>query len=182
MIHIIKNYIPQDCFEEKDKNYMLEAYNIFGDELFSRHPFFHFSASGVVFNETKTKVLFIYHKIYDSWGWMGGHMDGEYDFKNVAIKEIKEESGIENLILYKEDPISIEVLPVWMHIKNNEALSSHLHLNVSYAFIADEQSTLRVNTAETKGVKWIDIDILDDVVREDEMKPIYKKIIQRVIE
>lgn len=181
MIEIIKNYKPQNQFEEKDKNYMINAYDIFGDKLFYRPPFFHFSASGVVFNKTKTKVLFIYHKIYDSWGWMGGHMDGDFDFKKVALKEIKEESGIEDISFFTESPISIEVLPVWMHIKNDEALSSHLHLNVSYAFIADEENTLKVNHIETNGVKWINIDDLDEVVREEEMKPIYRKIIKRVI-
>ena len=41
----------------------------------------------------------IYHNIYKSWSWTGGHADGDSDLLNVAIRELKEETGVKNLKL-----------------------------------------------------------------------------------
>lgn len=182
MIKTIENYIPKDDFEIADKKFMLKAYQIFGKQLFNRFSFFHFSSSAVVVNENFDKVLFIYHKIYRSWGWMGGHMDGSHNFFQVSKKEILEESGIKEVKPLSKEPISIEILPVWSHYKNGEALSSHQHLNVTYAFIANEEDELTVNKTETKGVKWILISELDQYVNEKVMLPVYQKIIRRILD
>lgn len=180
MIKEIIKYNPQDPFEVSDKLYMIELFEEYGEKLFSRFKFFHFSASGIIFNKDYTKVLFIYHKIYNSWSWLGGHMDGETDFLEVALREMKEESGLKNVKPIKITPVSIEILPVWFHFKNDEALSSHQHLNVSYAFVADETEQLIVNKEETKGAKWILIEDLEKYVSEEQMLPVYNKIINRV--
>ena len=39
----------------------------------------HFTASAWVLNPSKDKVLMLYHNIYQSWSWSGGHADGEGD-------------------------------------------------------------------------------------------------------
>lgn len=181
MIKELLNYNPINKSEQEDKTYMLELFDIYKEKLFSRFKFFHFTASAVVFSEDLKQVLFIYHKIYDSWGWMGGHMDGEFSFLKVAIKEIKEESGIKDLKPIYDCPVSIEILPVWAHFKNNQYISSHQHLNLTYAFTASTKKVLVVNNKETLGVKWIKISKLEKYVTEKEMLPIYKKIIKRVI-
>ncbi len=38
----------------------------------------------------------IHHNIYNSWAWTGGHSDNEKDQLKVAIKELKEETGVKN--------------------------------------------------------------------------------------
>ncbi|HKL61266.1 MAG TPA: NUDIX domain-containing protein, partial [Acholeplasma sp.] len=127
------------------------------------------------------RVLMIYHKLYNSWSWTGGHMDGDLNFLEVATKEAKEETGLINLKLYSETPVSIESLPVWFHIKHDKPISSHLHLNVSYVFIASDTEKLILNAVETEGLKWILIKDLKDYVSEPDMIPIYEKIIKRVM-
>ena len=121
---------------------MLELFSQYGQKLFSRFKFFHFTASAFVFNESFTKILFVYHKIYDSWGWMGGHMDGLKDFHQVAKKEVFEESGLKVLKSIFNYPVSIEILPVWSHVKGKDYISAHQHLNVTYAFVANEKESL----------------------------------------
>ena len=37
----------------------------------------------------------VYHNIYDSWSWLGGHADGETDLLAVALREVKEETGLD---------------------------------------------------------------------------------------
>src|SRR5690554_2974851 len=113
MIKQLLDYKAKDKYEQIDKTYMVEVYETYKEKLFSRFKFFNFSSLAVVFNENYTKVLFIYHKIYDSWGWMGGHMDGLTYFYLLAKKEVNEESGIKNFKPIFNEPVSIEILPVW---------------------------------------------------------------------
>ena len=69
----------------------------------------HFTASAWVVNKTRDKVLMAYHNLYDSWAWLGGHADGEEDLLKVAIKEVKEESGLERVAPVTEEIFSVEI-------------------------------------------------------------------------
>ncbi len=60
----------------------------------NRSSIAHFTASAFVLNESHDKILGIYHKIYQSWGWVGGHADGNADLLAVAVKEVQEETGL----------------------------------------------------------------------------------------
>ena len=78
-------------------------------------------------------------------------------------------------------PFSIEVLTVDGHIKKNRYVNSHLHLNVTYLFEVDEDETLITNELETKGIKWIPIDELENEVSEIWfMENIYKKLLSKM--
>ena len=37
----------------------------------------------------------IYHNLYNSWAWTGGHADGEADLLAVAIKKLKRKQGLQ---------------------------------------------------------------------------------------
>jgi ADP-ribose pyrophosphatase YjhB (NUDIX family) len=74
---------------------------------------------------------------------------------------------------------SIEILPVWAHTKRGKAVGSHLHLNVSYLFEADDTLPLRICEDENSAVGWIEIDKLADSVSEPPMLPIYKRLLDR---
>ena len=95
----IEKYAPYNEQEAKDKETMLKYINTFDDVLTRNNEFAHFTASSWVVNKDRTKVLMIYHNIYKSWSWTGGHADGDSDLLNVAIRELKEETGVKNLKL-----------------------------------------------------------------------------------
>lgn len=181
MFEIISNYEPKDSFEIEDKKQFLQAISLFKEELVNRHPMMHFTASSIIFNETFDQMLMIYHKMYDSWSWTGGHLDGNMDFLEVAKKEAIEETGVSELKVISSSPVGIEALPVWFHVKRGLPVSSHMHLNVSFAFVASDKTKLIINHEETNGVRWIKISEYKKYVTEPEMFPIYDKIIKRVI-
>ena len=52
----------------------------------------------------------IHHNIYNSWGWTGGHADGDSDLIKVSIKEAKEETGIKEARPNNNDICSIDIL------------------------------------------------------------------------
>ena len=149
-----------------------------GERLLTRDcAYAHVTASSVIVNRARTKTLMAFHKIYQSWAWTGGHADGETDLLGVAMREAKEETGIEHLKLLGNGAASLEILPVWAHVKRGKAVGSHLHLNVSYVFEADDALPLRVAQDENSAVGWIEIDRLGEYVSEKDMLPTYRKLL-----
>lgn len=179
---LINEFIPLDDREVSDKKIFLELINLLNDDVLKRDTSFaHVTASIIVLNESLDKVLMVYHNIYDSWSWIGGHADGDSNLYKVALKELEEETGVKNVTPIKKDIISIEVLPVKSHTKHGKIVSPHLHLNTTFAFIAKENEPLRVKKDENSGVMWIEISELKNKVKEKDMIPIYEKIIERAI-
>ena len=179
-VEMLKRYKTASDQELKDLEFIIKAEEIFGDILTRENEFCHLTASSFVLNRDHTKVLCIYHNIYKSWGWMGGHADGEDDMLFVARKETREESSFEKFDLLGAGPISIEVLPVRGHVKNGKYISGHLHLNITYLFEADETDLIHISEGENSDVAWLEFDELLEKCSEDFMKPVYKKIIERV--
>ena len=94
LMESIRAYQPFNEQEEMDKSLILNWIET-QDDAFSRdNTVAHMTASAWVVNKDRSRVLMVYHNIYDSWSWLGGHADGETDLLAVAIREVKEEAGI----------------------------------------------------------------------------------------
>ena len=112
----IKSYIPWNEQEEVDREEILRA--LLQEDIFLRSSrLAHVTASAWTVNRERNRVLMAYHNIYHSWSWLGGHADGEEDLLSVAMREVKEESGIWNVIPVSEEIFSLEVLTVDGHEK-----------------------------------------------------------------
>ena len=116
------------------------------------------TASAWVVSPDRQKVLMAYHNLYDSWAWLGGHADGDADMLAVALKEVREESGLKNVRPLTEDIFSLEILAVTGHEKKGQFVSSHLHLNVTYLLEADPADPVRCKEDENKAVGWFTLD------------------------
>ena len=90
----LEKFVPYNEQEETDKRIMLKYLKDFDDVLTRQNEYGHFTSSAFILNKERTKLLMIYHKIYNSWAWTGGHSDGDNDLLYVAMKEAKEETGI----------------------------------------------------------------------------------------
>ena len=177
----IKKYVPYNEQEEKDKNTILKYMDAFEDTLTRNNEFGHFTASAWVVNKERTKVLMIYHNIYKSWAWTGGHADGESDLLSVAVREVKEETGVENVKVLDDDIFSLEIVCVNGHVKRGKYVSSHVHLNLTYLLEVDENETLRIKEDENSGVKWVPIDEVEAASNERWIKIIvYRKLNEKL--
>lgn len=172
----IEKYIPYNEQEESDKELMLEYIDKFEDVLTRKNKMCHFTASNWIVNKDRTKVLMIYHNIYKSWVWTGGHADGDSDLLHVAIKEAEEETGLNNLKLLSDGIYGLQILTVDSHIKRGKFVSSHLHLDCCFLLEANEEEKLRIKEDENSGVKWVEIDKVTKLTNEEKMKPIYTKL------
>jgi len=175
---VIQTYVPINDREQQDQKMILSYMDRFEEELLTReNGMAHFTASGFILNKNLTKTLMIHHNIYQSWGWTGGHVDGETDLLYAAMKEAREETGVKAIIPLNEQIQALDIIPVWPHEKKGEPISAHLHLNVTYFLLADESDPLTIKEDENSDVKWIPLDEVSSYCSEPEMMLIYNKLI-----
>ena len=166
----LEEFEPYNEQEEVDKKIILDYINNFDDTLTRQNKYGHFTSSAFVLNKERTKILMVYHKIYNSWAWPGGHSDGDSNLLNVAMKEAKEETGIKNVIPIFKNIYSIEIISVNGHEKSEKYISSHVHLNVTYLLEADENEKIHIKEDENSGVKWVPIDNVLDLTSETRVR------------
>ena len=176
----IAAYIPRDRQETEDQRLMLEYARRFPGTLLTReNELAHITASGFVVNADATKVLMAHHNIYRVWAWTGGHADGEGDLLSVALREAWEETGAEHIRPLSPRIASLDILPVWGHVKRGNYVPSHLHLNVSYLLTAEESGPLRICQGENSSVAWLPADRLLELTNEWQMDGVYTKLLAR---
>ena len=177
----IEKFIPYNEQEQVDKKIMLDYIRDFNDTLTRQNEYGHFTSSAFVLNKERTKMLMIYHKIYNSWAWVGGHSDGDSDLLYVAMKEAKEETGIKNVAPISNNIYSLEIINVNGHEKRGKYVGSHVHLNVTYLLETDENEEIHIKEDENSGVKWVPIDEVLNVTSEIWVRDrVYTKIIEKM--
>lgn len=175
IISDVELYIPKNAQEAADKVLILNYLKRNNDALLRSNLAAHLTVSAFIFDETFTHVVFGYHKIYDSFGWLGGHADGNSNLPAVALKEAREETSLMSLKLYSEDIFIIDVIYVHNHIKNGDYVSDHLHLNITYLLVADKAEVPHHNPHEHKAVRWFTLKDSLAAVNESRMMPVYLK-------
>lgn len=154
----IRNYAPFNAQEAADKAMILDFLSKNDDAFYRTNLVAHMTASAWVVNPSRDRVLMVYHKIYDSWSWTGGHADGDENLARVALREVQEETGVRSARLLTDDIFSLESLTVDGHEKHGAYVPSHLHLNVTYLLEADDTDPLTVCEEENSGVRWFGLD------------------------
>ncbi|MBQ8590568.1 MAG: NUDIX hydrolase [Firmicutes bacterium] len=179
LLEKIINYVPKNSQEEGDKEQMLQFMREHPDCLERTNLTGHVTTSIWTVNPERTKTLMVYHNIYDSWSWIGGHADGEEGLHNVALRELTEETGVRNARLVSEDIFSLETLGVNGHVKKGVWIPSHVHFNITYLAEADENEVLCSQEDENSAVRWWNFEEALKVSTEPWMvEHVYKKLIE----
>lgn len=91
-------YVPANDTEAQDKKEFLEQWTLLGDVFWQRPDAGHVTVSAMVLNPAMDAMLMVYHNIYQSLSWTGGHADGSQALLQKAAEEAREETGIQELI------------------------------------------------------------------------------------
>lgn len=177
-IRAIEDYNPTNEQEMQDKKVILNYIDHFGDNVLLReNEIAHITSSGFVMNKDLDKVLLVHHNIRNVWAWTGGHADGDEDLLYVSIKEAIEETGITNVFPLTKRIASLDILPVYGHIKKSKYVNTHLHLSIAYVLIADESAAVQICSEENSGVEWFSIERFTEKYFDSSDVYLYKKLI-----
>jgi len=158
-LELIQEYNPANEQEAQDKKVILNYIEDYRHNVLLRdNKIAHITSSGFIMNKALDKVLLVHHNIRDAWAWTGGHMDGDEDLLYVSLKEAAEETGIIHLHPLTSQIATIDILPVFGHVKKSNYVNAHLHLSIGFVLIADENHEVRICPEENSGVEWFSID------------------------
>lgn len=130
----------------------------------------HFTVTTTIIH--KNKVLLHFHKSLKKWLPIGGHIDRDELPEEAAIREAKEEAGLD-IQLYDPDK-KIEVkdvrqLKMPMHIMLHNINAFHQHIDLAY-YATTETFNLEPEKGETKNLRWFTKDEIEKEKMPDNAK------------
>jgi 8-oxo-dGTP pyrophosphatase MutT (NUDIX family) len=105
-------------------------------------------------------VLLTHHRKLGRWLQLGGHADGDEDALRVALREAREESGLDVA------PVSSRLFDVDVHeIPARGPDPVHLHYDLRFAIRAIASEAFRVSD-ESHALRWVSIDRIRTLTEE----------------
>lgn len=119
----------------------------------------------IVFN---SKVLLRKHEKYNLWLGVGGHIELNEDPNQAAVREVKEEVGLD-VVLFSRDMINSEYnqagykeLIVPRFLNRHEVKPGHEHIDLCYFAKATSDYTTEQENEKSQGLKWFTLEELND--------------------
>lgn len=136
----------------------------------------HFTATTFILDGKK--VLLIYHKKLQKWLPPGGHLNPNELPSEGAIREAKEETGL-NIALIPQENIWIEMrfnggsierpyLCLLEHIPKINGEEAHQHIDLIYVG-KPISGRIKHNSDETDGIRWFTLPELDVLEKDVEI-------------
>ncbi|MFG3504241.1 NUDIX hydrolase [Streptomyces sp. NPDC047821] len=110
----------------------------------------HLTASALVVDPSRGRVLLTLHKKLGMWLQMGGHCEpGDETVAAAALREATEESGIPGLTLTAGGPVRLDRHPI--------PAPCHWHLDVQYLAVAPPDAVEAISD-ESLDLRWFGYD------------------------
>ncbi|MFF2521609.1 NUDIX hydrolase [Streptomyces liangshanensis] len=115
----------------------------------------HVTASALVIDPERGKVLLTLHRKLNMWLQMGGHCEpGDTTLAGAALREATEESGIPDLTLLPVGPVQLD--------RHAIPAPCNWHLDVQYAALAPAGALERISD-ESLDLRWFGFEEAADV-------------------
>ncbi len=130
----------------------------------------HITGSAWIVDLDRVYVLLTHHLKLGKWLQLGGHADGDPDVLAVALREAREESGLEEI-----RPVSKGIFDVDVHrIPPRGDEKEHFHFDVRYLLEADRKHPLRM-TPESRGLAWVRLGEVESLTNEESVLRMVRK-------
>lgn len=132
------------------------------------------SAGAVVFRKENKSILFllIYSRRNKIWGFPKGHIEQGENEKSTALREIKEETGLEDLKFID----SFREEDIYEAMSNREPFKGQTIEKHSIYFLYEaENKNVTVDSHEIADYRWLKVDYAESFLQFDSMKQVLKK-------
>ena len=130
----------------------------------------HLTGSAWIVSPDRTRTLLTLHRKLGKWLQLGGHADGDPDLLAVALREAREESGLERLAAVS--PAIFDVDRHWIPGRGAEA--GHWHHDLRFLVEADPADPLTV-TSESRELAWVEVEGVCALNPEESMARMVRK-------
>lgn len=149
----LRQHAPRDAEEARDLAEILAFIERHADPFDRRIVEGHLTGSAIVVSPAGDRVLMLHHRKLRRWLQPGGHAEhGECEGEAVAVREAREETGIEGLALHPSAPrpLDVDVHP----IPARGAEPAHQHLDLRYLVVAPDDAPFRRMASEARALRW----------------------------
>ncbi len=130
----------------------------------------HITGSAWIVDRDRGHALLTHHRKLDRWLQLGGHSDGDPDTLAVALREGREESGLEGL-----RPVSEAIFDVDVHlIPARGSEPAHHHYDVRFLLEADRHQPLVVSE-ESHDLAWLTLEEIEALTDEASIRRMVAK-------
>jgi 8-oxo-dGTP pyrophosphatase MutT (NUDIX family) len=170
LARLLDDFLPEDP-HEREMCALLRAFVRANPLCFERSlTAGHVTGSAWVIDPGGTLVLLTHHRKLNKWLQPGGHADGDPDVLAVALREVREESGLEDL-----RPLGKGIFDVDVHrIPARGSEAAHLHYDVRFLVEADPLETLRPSD-ESNEMSWLPLDRVQEWTAEESVLRMVRK-------
>ena len=134
----------------------------------------HVTGSAWIVDMDGGRVLLTHHRKLDAWLQLGGHADGEADVLAVALKEAREESGLEDFEVLGEGIYDLDI-----HlIPERKGVPEHYHYDVRYVLRASE--TDYVVSEESHDLRWVPLEDVAGLTTDGSMLRMVRKCLSKM--
>ncbi|MDH4330223.1 MAG: NUDIX domain-containing protein [Candidatus Moranbacteria bacterium] len=124
----------------------------------------------VVFED---KVLLRYHDKYDMWLSVGGHIELDENPNEAAVREVKEEVGLDvelcdKLLPFKRKDEEYEELIPPFFLKIHKISDTHRHIGMTYFAKSNSDQVIDVGREKSGGWKWMTKEDIENATDIDE--------------
>jgi 8-oxo-dGTP pyrophosphatase MutT (NUDIX family) len=113
----------------------------------------HLTGSALIVSASGAETLLLHHRKLDRWLQPGGHASpGETRGEDVALREAREETGLDDLVLHPTAPRPLDVDVHDIPARGDEP--AHQHLDLRYLVVAGDGSRPDRDHEETNDCRW----------------------------
>ncbi|HTO53370.1 MAG TPA: NUDIX hydrolase [Myxococcota bacterium] len=134
----------------------------------------HVTGSAWILSPDRSQFLLTHHKKLGLWLQLGGHADGDPDPRAVALREAREESGMER---FEWAVLGPERMPFDVDVHLIPATASepaHLHHDLRYLLVAAPGQELSVSS-ESHDLRWFPVARAFEVLEDESLLRMARK-------
>ena len=158
---VLTSWHTDDVEQQSLRDEYIAHIDSFDDAMFRTCVPGHLTASTLIVDHSRERVLLTLHPKVGIWLQMGGHCEaGDASLQAAAAREAREESGIDDLVL-SDEPIRLDRHRVGCH-------GGSWHLDVQYVALAPANAREAISD-ESLDLAWFGVnelpELTDDALR-----------------